>query len=76
MARFKITWLETGVEEIVNQSDRDTVDGYIECRFGANFDPKKAKVEFVSDKGIAKAEPPKTNNSKTEIKITANQKSK
>jgi hypothetical protein len=58
MAKFKITWLKTGVEEIVNQADRDTVEGYIDCRFGANFDPKVAKVELVGAKKEIEEEVP------------------
>lgn len=60
MAKFKITWLKTGETETVNQSDRDTVDGYIDCRFGANYDPKVAKVELVSDKDTKVAAASKT----------------
>jgi hypothetical protein len=52
MAKFKVTWLATGVEEIVNQADRDTVQGYIDSRFGFNYDPKKAKVELVVDEPL------------------------
>lgn len=47
MAKFKITWLQSGETEEVEQADRDTVDGYIDCRFGANYDATKAKVELV-----------------------------
>lgn len=49
MAKFRITWLVTGETEEVVQSDRDTVEGYIACRFGASYDESKAKVELVED---------------------------
>jgi len=49
MAKFRITWLVTGETEEVVQSDRDTVEGYIACRFGASYDESKAKVELVEE---------------------------
>jgi hypothetical protein len=62
MAKFEITWIGadgTEIKEIVNQSDRDTVEGYIDCRFGASYDPKKAKVRLVGDKAEEPAPAPK-----------------
>ena len=58
MATFKLTWADGTVEE-VNQSDRDTVEGYIDCRFGASYDPKKCKVELVGAEEAPKAKPKK-----------------
>jgi hypothetical protein len=49
MARFRIDWLESGLTEILEQSDRDDVDGYIACRFGDNYSDKVAKVTKVAD---------------------------
>lgn len=53
MAIFKLDWLNPDgsvkATEVVNQADRDTVDGYIDCRFGASYDKKKAKVTLIED---------------------------
>lgn len=35
MAKFKIVWASGAVEE-VEQSDVSTLEGFINCRFGAN----------------------------------------
>jgi hypothetical protein len=59
MGKFKITWA-TGVVEEVNQSDRETIEGYIDCRFGVNFDPEKAKVEFAWTADAPAAKPKAT----------------
>ncbi len=56
MAKFKLTWANGVVEEVV-QSDRDTIEGYIDCRFGAAYDNTKVKIELVRDEDVA--EPPK-----------------
>lgn len=45
MARFRITW-PTGEVTEVEQSDCNTVEQYVNCRFGAGVEPA-AKVELV-----------------------------
>lgn len=56
MAKFKITWSE-GVDEIVEQSDCDTVEQFENCRFGSA--KTAATVELVEAEEV-KTEPAKT----------------
>lgn len=55
MARFKITW-DSGVETEYEQSDCNTVEQFINCRFGAGAKPT-AKVELAVEKAEAVPEP-------------------
>jgi hypothetical protein len=48
MAKFKIEWSK-GKVEVVEQSDCQTVEQFINCRFGSNAKPA-AKVTLVKPK--------------------------
>lgn len=48
MAKFKIDW-KKGKDEIVEQSDCDTVEQFINTRFGRGVKPA-AKITLVEDK--------------------------
>lgn len=50
MARFRITWLTGKVTE-VEQSDCNTVEQFVNCRFGAGVEPT-SKVELVEAKPV------------------------
>ena len=46
MAKFKIKW-STGKEEQVEQSDCETVEQYVNCRFGRGADLEAFGVEVT-----------------------------
>lgn len=51
MAKFKIDW-KKGKDEIVEQSDCETVEQFINVRFGRGVKPA-AKVTLIKDKEVA-----------------------
>lgn len=58
MARFKVTW-DTGLVTEYEQSDCQTVEQFINCRFGAGVEVT-AQVEIIGEKAeVPPAEPVK-----------------
>lgn len=46
MALFEVTW-KSGKKETVEQSDCDTVEQFINCRFGRMFDTDEFGVKVI-----------------------------